>query len=148
MPGLCWRNYRIETMAGFVDRAGGREGPRAVMRNPKDLSMSSPTKRAVTALNIPRHASSRVWKGQSLGKQLCCLLPFQLEPSDATGWESSYSRWRAGHSKGKKLPRAVPRERPDQAVTRGCRAEISLPSLHLFLVLNQRTLSLLIASVL
>lgn len=31
------RSYRSGTMAGFIDRAGRREGPRVVMRNPKDL---------------------------------------------------------------------------------------------------------------
>lgn len=144
-PDLCWRNYRSRTRAGFVDRAGGRKGPRAVMRNPKDLSVSSPQKEQ---LQPWRCASSRVWKRQSLGKQLCCLLAFQLEPSDGTERENSFRRWRAGHSKSRALPRAVPRERPGQAAIRGCRAEVSLPSLHLFLVLNQRTLSLLIASVL
>lgn len=77
MDGALWlgtwklpgRNSRSRTMAG------GREGPRAVMMNPKDLSMSSPTEKGNYSPEHPK-TSSRVWKGQSLSKQLCCLLAF------------------------------------------------------------------------
>lgn len=89
-------------------------------------SLCPPHKRAATTLNIPKRSSSRVWKGQSLGRQLCCVLAFQLEFSDANEKGKllqQQGQSTAGCAQGQTSPSCITGSSDTL-----CRAEISLPS--------------------
>lgn len=88
-------------------RVGGREGPRAVMMNPKDLSMSSPTEKGNYSPEHPKTTPEcgrdQAWASSSV---VCWLFT-----AAATEGEKLLQLM-----EGKALPRGVPRERPGQAV--------------------------------
>lgn len=76
-PGLCWEKLQKWDHGRVIDRAGRREGPRVVMRNPKDLPVL-PHRKSSYSPEHPKTCKLQCVEGTKPGQTA------PLEPSGAT----------------------------------------------------------------